>query len=177
MRSLQEALGRELLWQPRSLLSRAYDLVDPDNPDGDPFATLTTERGLLFYPGAKVESAGGAWLFRPRGLFRERVLVLPDGPGPPLATYRRYWRRGVLRFEGGKEFVWRRPSFWSLSRCFEDGDGIPIARFRTRFSFPRATTWMELDASAGRASEAPLLACLGWYLLLLARRRGAHGGA
>ncbi len=173
MRSLENALGRELLWRPRSLLSRTYDLVDGEAEPGEPYATLTTEGGLLAPPRAHGETGAGSWLFRPRGFFRERVLVLLEGSDSPLAVFRRHWRRGVLRFEGGKEFVWRRPSFWSLSWAFEDPGGARAVRFSTRLSFPRASTRVELDPSVGRGSDAPLLVCLGWYLLLLARRRRA----
>jgi hypothetical protein len=177
MRSLHEAAGRELLWRPRSLLSRIYDLVDPDETEAEPYATLTLRGGFLSYPRARGESVDGCWLFRHRGFFREGVTVQVEGSQTPLATFRRYWRRGVVRFEDGREFVWRPVSFWGLAWRFEDPNGMPVVRFRTRFSFPRATTRMELDSSAGRPAGVALLACLGFYLLVLARRRHAAHGA
>ncbi len=173
MRSLQEALGRELLWQPRSLLSRTYDLVEPESPTSEPFATLTTEGAFYQRPRAEAESAAGVWRFRARGFLREQVLISAAGADSPLATFRRQWRRGVLRLEGGKEFVWRRPSFWSFVWAFEDQNDMAVVRFRSRLRFPRATTVVQLGNGVERVSEAPLLACLGWYLLLLARRHRA----
>ena len=172
MRTLRDALGRELVWKSRSLLSHEHDLVDAEPADGEPYATLVMRRAL-FVPHAVAESADGRWTFRHVGFLRERVVVREDGAGAPGAVYRRHWLRGVLRFEDGREFVWRRESFWSTTWTFQDPGGMILLRFRRRFSFPRISARVEFDPSSGRGSEAALLACLGWYLLLIARRRSA----
>jgi hypothetical protein len=185
VRSLHDAVGRELVWRPRGLLSRTYDLVDPESeamsPEGaagaDAYATLVTHVSPSFSPNARAETADGRWLFQPRGLFRRGVIVLAEGAETPLATFHRYWRRGVVRFQDGRELIWRRESFWSRTWLFEDAGGGVLMRFRRRLSFPRARTGLELDSSAGRVAEVPLLACLGWFLQILARRRAAARGA
>ena len=176
MRSLQDAVGRELLWKPRSLLSRTHDLVDPEAAEGEPYATLVWRPGLLMRGPAEAQSGDGRWFFRQRGLFRIIVLVMPQDGAAPLATLRRYWRRAVLRFEDGREFAWRRESFWSTTWRFEDGNGSAVLRLRTRFPLPRSTARVEIESSSAPPADRALLACLGWYLVLMARRRAvAHG--
>ena len=177
MRSLQDAIGRELLWKPRSLFSRTHDLVDPEVDGGEPFATLVWRPGLLIRGPAEAQSGDGRWIFRRRGFFRTVVLVMPPDGAVPLGTLRRYWRRAVLRFEDGRQFVWRRESLFSTVWRFEDGNGTAVLRLKTRFPFPRHTARVELESSSAPAADRALLACLGWYLLLLARRRSAARGA
>ena len=173
MRSLQDAVGRELLWKPRSLLSRTHDLVDPEATEGEPYATLVWRPGFLLRGPAEAQAGDGRWFFRQRGFLRMNVLVTaPDGAAP-LATLRRHWRRAVLRFEDGREFVWRRESFLSTVWRFEDANGTAVLRLRTGFPFPRSRARVEIEASSAPAADRALLACLGWYLVLMARRRSA----
>jgi len=150
--------------------------VERGETDGDPFATLAWRPGFLMLGPAEARSAEGRWLIRRRGFFREQVLVFAEGSDVPVATLQRYWRRGVLRLEGGRELVWRRESFWSTTHRFEDMNGSAVVAFRHRFTFPRASTRVEIESSAPEG-EAALLVCLGWYLLLLARRHAAARGA
>jgi hypothetical protein len=176
MRSLREAIGRELIWKPRSLLSRTHDLVDPEAGDAEPYATLVWRPGLLMRGPAEAQSGDGRWFFRRRGLFRMLVLVTAQEGSAPVATLRRHWRRGVLRFEDGREFVWRRQAFWSPSWRFDDANGTAVVRFQWRFSLPRSTARVEFESSAAPPADRALLACLGWYLVLMARRRAAVRG-
>jgi hypothetical protein len=174
MRSLQEAVGRELLWKPRSLLSRTHDLVDPDGDPAEPYATLVWPAGFRLRAPAEARSGDGSWLLlRPGFLGRMVTVVAADG-GAPVATLKRFWRRGVLRFEDGRVFVWRRRAFWSPSWRFEDSNGTTVVRFGWRFSLLRSTMRVEFESSAASAADRALLACLGWYLVLLSRRRAAH---
>ncbi len=177
MRAIIEAVGREVIWRPRTLLSRTYDLVVPGEEGAEPYATLVWRPGFLMLGPAEARASEGEWQFRRRGFFREQVLVFAPGGGQPLATLQRYWRRGVLRLDDGKELVWRREGFWSTTHRFEDGNGTALVRFRHRFAFPRASSRVEIESSMA-ARDAALLACLGWYLLLLARHHsGARGAA
>ena len=176
MRSLQEAVGRELLWKPRSLLSRTHDLVDPEAAEGEPYATLVWRPGFLMRGPAEAQSGDGRWFFRQRGFFRMTVVVMLQDHAAPTATLRRYFRRAVLRFEDGREFTWRREALWSRVWRFEDGNGTVVLRLRTQFPFPRSKARVEIESSAAPASDRALLACLGWYLVLAARRRAASRG-
>jgi len=176
MRSLREAVGRELAWKPRSLFSRTHELVD-ESGEGEPYATLVWRPGLLMRGPAEASSADGAWQFRHLGWFRAGVLVLAADGVTRLGTLRRHWRRGVLRFEDGREFTWRRASFWSPVWRFEDANGTPVVRFRWRFSFPRGSTRVDFESSSESVAELALLVCLGWYLVLDARRRAAAHAA
>ncbi len=177
MKDIEQAVGQEIIWRPRTLLSRTYDLVPPHGDGDEPFATLVWRPGLLRLGPAEARTSEGEWLIRRRGFFREQVLLFAPGADQPFATLQRHWRRGVLRLDGGREYVWRRAGFWSTTHVFEDGNGTALLRFRHRFTFPRASTRVEIESSAP-ARDAALLACLGWYLLLLARRHsGARGAA
>ena len=101
MRSLQEAIGNELRWQPRGLLSRTHDLVDPQAGDGEPYATLVWRPGFLLGGPAEARSGDGCWTFRRRGLLRGSVTVAAEGGGEPVGELREHWRRAVLRLEDG----------------------------------------------------------------------------
>jgi hypothetical protein len=177
MRSLEETIGRELTWKPRSLLSRTHDLVDPQTSGAGPYATLVWRAGFLMQAPAEAQSGDGSWCFMHLGFFRRNVRVLAADGTTPVATLKRYWRRGVLRFEDGREFVWRRQAFWSPTWRFEDTNGTAVVRFHWRFSLPRSTTRVEFESSATAAADRALLACLGWYLVLTSRRRAAAHGA
>jgi len=177
MRSLQEAIGRELIWRSRGLLSRTHDLVDPQADSAGPYATLVWRSGFLMQAPAEAQSGDGSWYFVPQGFFRQNVRVLVADGKTQVATLKRSWRRGVLRLEDGREFVWRRHAFWSPSWRFEDTNGTAVARFQWQFSMPRSTTRVEFESSAAPPAERALLACLGWYLVLMSRRRHAAYGA
>jgi hypothetical protein len=177
LRSLRESVGRELLWKGRSLFSYVHDLVDPEAGDGDSYATLLWRPGLMLRGRAEAQSADGSWWFQPRGFFRERVVVLTRDGEAPLATLRRYFRRAALRFEDGREYSWRRPSFWSRTWVFEDPNGTVVVRLRREWAFLRSRARVEFESSAASTSERALLACLGWYLILVAGRRAAAAAA
>jgi hypothetical protein len=177
MRSLEEAMGRELTWKARSLFSHTHDLVDLQAGGAEPYATLVSRAGFVMQAPAEAQSGDGSWYFVLRGFFRRDVRVLAADGTTAVATLKRYWRRGVLRFEDGREFVWRRQAFWSPSWRFEDLNGTAVACFRWRFSLPRGTTRVEFDPSAAPAADRALLACLGWYLVLMSRRRTVPHGA
>lgn len=175
MQSLEQAVGRELRWRPRSAFSRTYDLVDPGAEAGAPFATLAWRPGLLLAGPATVRSGDGEWDFRRLGLVRGRILVTAAGGGSTVGTLSRYWRRAVLRLDGGREFTWRREALWSRTRRFEDANGVPVVRLRPTLWPPAGAAGVEIEASAAPAAERALLACLGWYLTVLERGRHAAG--
>jgi len=177
MRSLQEAIGRELVWKPRSLLSRTHDLVDPEASTVEPYATLVLRARFVRQAPGEAQSGDGSWHFLPQGFFRRNVRVLAADRSTRVAALKHSWRRGVLRFEDGREFVWRRQAFWSPIWRFEDANGTAVVRFHWKFSLPRSTARVEFDSSAAPAADRALLACLGWYLVLMSRRRHAAYGA
>ena len=169
MRSLQEAIGNELRWQPRGLLSRTHDLVDPQAGDGEPYATLVWRPGFLLGGPAEARSGDGCWTFRRRGFLRGSVTVAAEGGGAPVGELREHWRRAVLRLEDGSEFVWRRESLWSRTWRFEDANGTPVVRMRRILRSLAGAAAVEVESSAAPTGQRALLACLGWYLVLLSR--------
>jgi hypothetical protein len=175
MRSLQEAIGRELMWRQRALFSPSYDLVDPESRAGEPYATMLWREGFLSW-GSKAEarSGDGAWRFLLRGFFGDRVLVLGAGDAA-VATFRQGWRRGILTTQDGRELTWRRASLLSREWRFEDSNGVPVVTFRTRFQILRGVGRVAFESSAASPGDQALLACLGWYLLLRRRARAARG--
>jgi hypothetical protein len=177
VRSLQDAIGRELVWRPRSLLSRTHDLVDPEAREAEPFATLVWRAGFALQNPAEAHSGDGSWHLAPRGFFRRQVDVVAADGRTPVGTLKRYLRRGVLRLEDGREFTWRRRTFWSPTWLFEDANGTVAVRFRWRFALPRSVMRVEFEASTAPPSDRALLACLGWYLVLMSRRQVAAHGA
>ena len=172
MKSLHRATGRQLVWRARRLFSPIHDLLDADGADVEPYATLTLQNPFVVSPGARCETADGIWGFRHRSFRRESVIVHAEGSEVEAASFRRSWRRGTIRFPDGREFLWRPSSLLGPEWRIEDSRQIPLLRFRRRFSL-RTTYRLEIDPAAGSLVELPCLAGLGYYLLLLSRRRRA----
>jgi hypothetical protein len=172
MKSLHRATGRDLVWQSRRLFSPVHDLLDASGLDSEPYATLTLRNPLVVSPGARCETGEGTWEFRHRSFHRESVIVHAEGSEVEAASFQRSWRRGTIRFQDGREFVWRPGSFWGLEWRIEDSRQIPLLRFRKRFSL-RTTYHLEIDPAADSLAELSCLAGLGYYLLVLSRRRRA----
>jgi len=167
MKRLAECAGRELLWAQRSHFSVESQLHDGE----EVCARLEWHWG--FNPTAEGETEEGRWRFRRRGFFSGVHEIFTAGEDQPLATCRFRWWTGTLRFRDGREWSWRRESFWGGRWRFETGSGAPLLHMRRRFAFPGTRAVFRLEPELAASSEASMLTLFGWYLILRLRRR-AH---
>ncbi len=120
---------------------------------------------------AVATTAGGAWSFKRVGFWSTRVTVRREGAVEDDAIFTpRGWTgsAGDLRFADGGSLSLEREGFWSASWKFrEPGEGgATLARvgdiggvFRWRAS---------LSLASKDDPRSPLLACLLWYLAVMA---------
>ncbi len=169
MKPLAEVAGREWVWSRPRLLTRRWELKAGD----DVVATLDS-LGFLG-GGARAVTAAGTWRFRHIGLLRGRLEVLGEDGATALGTFRPGWfGAGTLEW-GDRRLRWHRDDFWGRRWEFVDEHGHSLVAFIRRPAFVRSTTAVE-PTEAGRGCEQlPLLAVLGFQLLMVMQRQ-AHAG-
>ena len=163
MRPLIGSGDESLGWLSAGALSREHELRAGEELVGKlRFAGLGRRE-------ASAECAEGRWTFR-RGLFGRTVSIVDPGRGGEIARYHRGWLGGgTLELPRGQNYRWRRFGFWRLACGFTAENGEPLLTYRRKpFSFGRRGT-LTIDADARRLRELPLLALLGWYLVLQIR--------
>jgi hypothetical protein len=164
--SFGAALDRPMEWSQQSALRREYEL----RQDGMLLATLNWRSSMSTL--ATLTSAEGSWTFKRVGFWSPRVTVRQAGvttdenlavftPGGWLAD------RGVLSFPDGRRLGLMREGFWSSTwrLCEEDRTLVEIGDVGGMFRH-RAT--VTLGDGVREDPDAPLLAGLLWYLVLLA---------
>ena len=137
---------------------------------GELLATLAYEP--LCRTLATAETAEGTWTIQETGILSTTIHVREEGSTGDLAVFHPgFLGRGRLRFGNGVTFRWRHhPLQHSWSFCGEDGETLLTFRREPELAekpWPHSTR-AELDISpAGRSNpRIPLLAALGWYLVL-----------
>lgn len=133
---------------------------------------------------AVAQSAEGTWAFERREHPSALVRVREEGADRDLAEFHPgLLAPGHLRFPGGPDFRWRHEGLGSRAWSFRGGQGEVLLRFRLERettggsgpSGPRGA--VEVTAAGRFAQRVPLLAALGWYLLLLHECDRAAGDA
>jgi len=176
---LNTAPGNRLIWSQPKALQRIFELRDGDRLLG----TLSFSKS--FGSLAEASLAAGDWTFKRVGYFRPRVTVRRRGQETDLAVYepKGWGSEGELRFAGGRIYAWKPANFWATKFNFVDVAGKPLVAFKPGaedsiwsdlFKFQAL---VELDPSAGRVEELPLLLALGWYLMILHREDASSAGA
>lgn len=155
----------DLEWNAPSAMRRSFVL----HQDERVFATLDWRSA--FGTLAVATTAGGSWTFKRVGFWSPRVTVRREGEVDDDAIFTpRGWTgsAGDLRFADGRSLALEREGFWSASWKFrEPGEGgATLVRvgdiggiFRWRAS---------LSLNSKDDPRSPLLACLLWYLAVMA---------
>jgi hypothetical protein len=147
-------------WKRSESGERTYEL----KAGRDVLATLRRESWL----GTIATATAGAyaWTFRRAGMFRGRVIVRSLRSELGDATFQPGWTgAGDVIFESGRTFSWRRPGMLSPEWAFTDEVKRRLMLFTPGLTGSRAD--VHLSPLGARAPEAPLLAALGWYLVML----------
>ena len=171
--------GSHLSWSQPKALQRTFELRDGDRLLGT--LSFATSWGSL----AEASMAAGEWTFKRVGFFRPRVTVRRREQETDLAVYQpKGWgSEGELQFAGGRIYAWKPANFWATRFNFVDATGRALVAFKpgaeeSKWSdIFKFQALVEIDHSASRLEELPLLVSLGWYLMILHHQDSASGGA
>jgi len=166
-------------WSQPKALERTYELRD----DSRLFGTLSFLKPLGSL--AEASLAAGDWTFKRVGFFRPRVTVRRRGQEEDVAVYQpKGWgAEGELQFAAGRSYQWTSANFWATRFNFVDGAGRTVVAFKpgaedSKWSdFFKFQALVEIDPSAARLEDLPLLVSLGWYLMILHHQDTASAGA
>ena len=152
-----------LVWtQPRAM-SRMYELRSADSLIGH----LRFERSCS--SAACAEVASQKWTFKRVGFVAPSVTVRSASLEANIAVFRRHWGSGgTLHFADGHQTQWRCTNFWGARWAFVGSDNHIVLRFTHHEGFLKASAELEFERSSAALPEFPLLAALGWYLMILA---------
>jgi hypothetical protein len=168
--SLESLAGAEPAWERVKGGHGLYALTS----EGRQFATLKSERvfGSL-YTGT---SAGGAWTFKRSGFFHPHVTVRVAGSEQDAAVFTPRWSgTGALEFPDGRRFTWVSSGFWHQEWSFRDASDQVLMTLNPGMTSAKGA--VTVSAAGVKAAELPLLALLGWYLLVMRAQDAAAGGA
>lgn len=183
-----KALPAPLEWTQKSAFHWSYELRQGDLL----FATLNWRSS--FGTLASATTADGAWTFKRVGFWSPRVTVRVEGSEYEEATFvPRNWSgsAGDLIYADGRTLQLAREGFWTSSWSFRD----PMPPSPSAKAHPSESTSPEpalvriadlggmfrsrasLTISSPAEPRTPMLACLLWYLVILAAMDSAAGAA
>lgn len=152
-----------LVWTQPKAMSRVYELRSADTLIGH----LRFEKSCGSLASAEVASQ--KWTLKRVGFLAPRVTVRSANLEADIAVFRPHWGSGgILRFADGHEAHWRSTNFWGSQWAFVGSDNHIVVQFRHHEGFARASAQLEFERSRAALPESPLLAALGWYLIVLA---------
>jgi hypothetical protein len=162
MKPLRDLVGRELTWTQPERFHRRFEL----RSDAEVIATLQWEKA--FGSLAAAVTADGGWTFKRGGFLKPHVTVREEGKASNLAVFEPGWTgSGSLEHANGRRFRWKSANFWSTQWAWSLPDGAGLLTFKRLSVLMRAEGQLEVAPAAASIPEAALLACLGWYLLIL----------
>ena len=165
-------VGQPLTWIHTALLKASYDLVAPDN------ATIATLDMSSWSTKATARVPEGTLFLRKEGWTGLKVAVSLDENGPTLATYQSRWTgtSGQVVFPDGRTFDWNKTNFWGTQKAWIDPvSKVPSIQISIG-SFSRKSTVI-IDPQAVEIPELSLLVVLGFYNILVEKRRQAAAAA
>ena len=165
MRSISEVVSQALVWVQPSLFQRTYELQASD----DVVARLQLE-GRSFATG---ETAWQKWTFERAGFWRPRVTIQIRDSGKTVVPKPAFGGASLLDLANGRQVRFGAANFWrSRWRWSDTVSEAPIMEFKVNQGGMRMGGRLEIEMAMLDDPELPLLAVLGWYLLVL-RERGA----
>lgn len=166
-------------WSQPKALGRTFELRDHDRL----FGTLSFLKPLGSL--AEASLAAGDWTFKRVGFFRPRVTIRRRGHQEDLAVYQpKGWgSEGELQYAAGRSYIWKSANFWAPRFNFVDGAGKTLVAFKPGeedskwWDVFKFQALVEIDPSAARLEDLPLLVSLGWYLMILNYEDSGSAGA
>jgi hypothetical protein len=163
VKSMREFPDRELKWTQPELLKKYFELLCGD----DRIGTLRWEKS--FGSLATAEASEGQWTFKRGGFLRPHVTVRESGSAETIAMFEASWGgTGSLQYRGGQRIRWAPSGFWHSRWMWVSENGPEIAGFSSDHRFMKTEGRLEVSTDGAGLPELPLLALLGWYLLILA---------
>jgi hypothetical protein len=152
-----------LVWTQPNSMSRAYELRSADSLIGH----LHFEKSCGSLASAEVASQ--KWTFKRVGFLAPGVTVRSANLEADIAVFRPHWGNGgTLHFADGHQAQWRCTNFWGSQWAFVGSDNHMVVQFSHHEGFFKASAQLEFERSSAVLPEFPLLAALGWYLMILA---------
>jgi hypothetical protein len=162
MKALRDLVGLELGWAQPERFRRRFEL----RQEADLVATLEWEKA--FGSLATATAADGRWTFKRGGFLSPHVTVRDAGSDSNLAVFRPGWTgSGAVEHASGRRFLWTSANFWSTQWEWRLPDGTGLLTFRRLSVLARMEGQLQVAPVSASIPEAALLACLGWYLLIL----------
>jgi hypothetical protein len=147
-------------WKRSESGERTYEL----KAGAEMLATLRRESWLGTI--ATAIAGDSAWTFRRTGMFRGRVVIRSRRSDLGDARFQPGWTgAGEVAFENGRTFSWRRMGVLSPEWAFTDDVKRLLLRFTPGLTGSRAS--VQVSPLGAITPESPLLAALGWYLVML----------
>jgi hypothetical protein len=169
--TIAEAAGQDLVWVQPARSKQAFEL----RAANDLVATLQFARASL----ATAETAEQKWTFKREGFWHPQITVRMPGSDINVAVFKPAWTGGgALDLAQGKQLRFGAANFWHTQWSWTDPVGQPLVNFKSRAGLLKTEGQVDIQPGAAAVPELPLLAVLGWYLLILfGRDAAAAGGA
>lgn len=148
-------------WKRAGRGRRAFKL---DNPSGT-VATLKFRRALSSL--GEAQARDGEWTFKRVGFLRPRVTVREAGSDADIGVFHAsLGGDGTLEMADGTKFTRSSRGFWHARRVWRDARGNEVMVVEPKSVLTSTATVTLGEASKG--TPVALLACLGYYLTVLA---------
>jgi hypothetical protein len=133
--------------------------------------------------GATVETVEGRWTLQPAGFLASSTLLREEGSDLDLAVFHPgLLGRGHLHFTNGVTFQWRHEGLGSAVWSFRGEGGELLVTLRlepdreTGPGLHRVQAEVHVTPAGHFSPRVPLLAALGWYLILMHREEAVASG-
>ena len=157
-----------LVWTQPKAMCREYQLNNGEELVG----RLRFEKSFGSLASAEVASQN--WTFKREGFLHPRVTVRAPNSDVNLAVFQPSWSGGgVVGFPDGRQIHWRCTSFWRSEWTFVQGEDRQLLRFKQHEGFLKVSARLEFDPADAATPDLPMLAALGWYLMLLTAQDSA----
>ena len=168
MTELVDYAGKELVWIRAKDKKYRYELRHG----------ATTLGALEFGKTGVVGEAGDQrWSFDKEGFFRPRLLVRREGTASPIATLEvGIMGSGRLSFSEGPGYRWSQGGLLSNAWGFDDEAKQTAVSFKLSSGLLTTGATVVIGDKLAVPEHAPLLALLGWYVLVLYAEDAAPAG-
>jgi len=168
MSKFGDLVGKELVWAAVKGQKNHYEM-----------RSGSTLLGTLIWDKSEVrgECDGKRWRFSREGFFRPRLLIHEDGSNETFASLEvGAIGSGRLAFADGRNFSWVQRGLFSSTWGFVDENKTPLLSFKLTSGLLTTGATATLEDKAANLPDAPMLAVLGWFVLVLYAEDAAPTG-
>jgi hypothetical protein len=177
MNPIQHLAGQYLHWTQPPLFAMEYQLQDAERVQT--LATLKWQTQLAMR--ATFTVGDHVWNIDRLGFLNVRIEIR-DGEtkkGDLVGTFKPSWNyHGTLTLADGRMFKWKNANIWGTEwkwTTMDDGDLMKFSPDSKLSRLTRSESRIELSPAVADFPEAPLLAALGWYMMLAMNMDAAAG--